>query len=216
MNAPAHGTATNAVVVLLDSLNRHLLGAYGAREFDTPNLDRFARRSVRFDAHFAGSLPCMPARHDLLCGALDFLWKPGSIEPGRSRSPWLQRAGVTTMLVSDHPHCPEWAARNYHCPQCLGLPARTRGRPVAHAPHRAGSARPSFGRGHTCDDSRGWFRGETISLGRARSQARPGSTSTRRTTSASSCWSTSSIRTSPSTRPSRTRRSTTRAGRAHI
>ena len=36
-------TPRNAVVVLLDSLNRHLLGAYGGAEFDTPNLDRFAR-----------------------------------------------------------------------------------------------------------------------------------------------------------------------------
>jgi arylsulfatase A-like enzyme len=66
----------NVVVVLLDSLNRHLLGAYGAREFDTPQLDRFARRAVRFDRHVTGSLPCIPARHDLLCGALDFLWRP--------------------------------------------------------------------------------------------------------------------------------------------
>lgn len=54
----------NVVVVLLDSLNRHLLGAYGSDEFETPNLDRFAARSVRFDRHFVGSLPCMPARHD--------------------------------------------------------------------------------------------------------------------------------------------------------
>jgi arylsulfatase A-like enzyme len=71
----------NLVVVLLDSLCRHLIGPYGGREFDTPNLDRFARRAVRFDNHVTGSLPCMPARHDLLCGAYDFLWKPwGSIE----------------------------------------------------------------------------------------------------------------------------------------
>ena len=74
-------TPRNAVVVLLDSLNRHLVGAYGGAEFDTPNLDRLAARSVRFDRHYAGSLPCMPARHDLLTGSLDFLWRPwGSIE----------------------------------------------------------------------------------------------------------------------------------------
>ena len=39
----------NVVVVLLDSLNRHMLGCYGGTEFDTPNLDRFARdRATRF------------------------------------------------------------------------------------------------------------------------------------------------------------------------
>jgi len=69
-------------VLLLDSLNRHMLGSYGGTEFETPNLDRFAReRAVRFTSHVTGSLPCMPARHDILCGSLDFLWRPwGSIE----------------------------------------------------------------------------------------------------------------------------------------
>ena len=36
----------NAIVILLDSLNRHMLGAYGGREFATPNLDSFARRDA--------------------------------------------------------------------------------------------------------------------------------------------------------------------------
>ena len=107
----------NAVVLLLDSLNRHMLGSYGGTEFDTPNLDRFAReRAVRFTSHVTGSLPCMPARHDILCGTLDFLWRPwGSIEvweePVTAR---LRRAGVTTMLVSDHPHLFETGGENYH------------------------------------------------------------------------------------------------------
>ena len=63
----------NAVVVLMDSLNRHLLDTYGSTGFEKPNLDAFAARSVRFDKHYVGSLPCMPARHDMLCGALNFL-----------------------------------------------------------------------------------------------------------------------------------------------
>src|SRR3954470_17839875 len=65
----------NVVVILLDSLNRALLEAYGASEFETPNLSRLSRRSVRFERHYTGSLPCIPARHDLLVGALDFLWR---------------------------------------------------------------------------------------------------------------------------------------------
>ena len=74
-------TPRNAVVILLDSLNRHMLGAYGGTEFETPVLDAFAKTAVRFDNHYTGSLPCMPARHDILCGALDFLWRPwGSVE----------------------------------------------------------------------------------------------------------------------------------------
>jgi arylsulfatase A-like enzyme len=107
----------NLVVLLLDSLNRHMLGSYGGTEFETPHLDRFAReRAVRFTSHVTGSLPCMPARHDILCGSLDFLWRPwGSIEVWEEPvTQLLRRAGVTTMLVSDHPHLFEVGGENYH------------------------------------------------------------------------------------------------------
>ena len=109
-------TPKNVVVVLLDSLNRHMIGTYGGTEFDTPNLDRFAKRAVRFDRHYTGSLPCMPARHDILCGSWDFLWRPwGSIELWEDPiTRHLQQAGVTTMLVSDHPHLFETGGENYH------------------------------------------------------------------------------------------------------
>ena len=114
MDRPAR--PRNAIVVLLDSLNRHLLGAWGGDEFETPNLDRFAQRSVCFDRHFVGSLPCMPARHDILCGALDFLWKPwGSIEVWEEPITYhARKQGVVTMLVSDHPHLFETGGENYH------------------------------------------------------------------------------------------------------
>ena len=106
----------NVIVVLLDSLNRHMIGAYGGDEFETPNLDRFAERSVTFNRHYTGSLPCMPARHDILCGSLDFLWKPwGSIEVFEEPlTRQLRQQGVTTMLVSDHPHLFEVGGENYH------------------------------------------------------------------------------------------------------
>ena len=73
---------SHVVVVLLDSLNRHMLGCYGGDRVRhaEPRPVRRAR-AMRFTSHYTGSLPCMPARHDILCGALDFLWRPwGSIE----------------------------------------------------------------------------------------------------------------------------------------
>ena len=116
MTQPLTTPPKNAVVVLLDSLNRHMLGSYGGTEFDTPNLDRLAARSARFERHVTGSLPCMPARHDLLVGAHDFLWRPwGSIEVWEEPITLdLAKAGVTTMLVSDHPHLFESGGENYH------------------------------------------------------------------------------------------------------
>ncbi len=123
--APRASTATGTplkkpkkvVVVLLDSLNRHDLGCYGGVDFATPNLDRFAREhAIRFTNHVTGSLPCMPARHDILCGSLDFLWRPwGSIELWEDPITFsLRMAGIPTMLVSDHPHLFEIGGENYH------------------------------------------------------------------------------------------------------
>ena len=173
----------NVVVVLLDSLNRHMLGAYGGTEFETPNLDRFAARSTRFTSHVTGSLPCMPARHDILCGALDFLWKPwGSIELWEeSITAALRRSGVTTMLASDHPHLFETGGENYHTdfagweylrghegdawrtfedPTAIGaptLPSAVDGGWFLRSRFNIDNDR--FGRRHY-DDARSWFRTE--------------------------------------------------------
>jgi arylsulfatase A-like enzyme len=172
----------HVVVVLLDSLNRHHLGAYGGREFATPNLDRFAReRAVRFTNHVTGSLPCMPARHDILCGALDFLWKPwGSVELWEepvTRS--LGHAGVTTMLVTDHPHLFETGGENYHTdfygweyvrghegdpwrtcpdPSWVGTPSRPAVRGSWWWERALGPTAAGLQRGY--DRSRTWFRAE--------------------------------------------------------
>jgi arylsulfatase A-like enzyme len=154
----------NAVVVLLDSLNRHMLGAYGGTEFETPNLDRFAGGAVRFTNHYTGSLPCMPARHDILCGALDFLWKPwGSVEIWEDAITYaLREAGVVSQLISDHPHLFESGGENYHGDFTAwdyvrgheGDAWKTRADP-------SWAGAPAFGR-HWMpyDNSRGWFRGE--------------------------------------------------------
>ncbi|MBG7605718.1 MAG: sulfatase [Actinobacteria bacterium] len=178
------GRPQNLIVVLLDSLNRHMLGSYGSTEFSTPNLDRFAAGSTRFTSHVTGSLPCMPARHDILCGSLDFLWKPwGSIELWEeSITATLRRADVTTMLVSDHPHLFETGGENYHTDFSAwdylraheGDPWRTYpdpsafGAPTIIPPASDGGwftrkrfdiDDPEFGRRHY-DDSRTWFRAE--------------------------------------------------------
>ncbi len=152
------------VLMLLDSLNRHMLGSYGGDEFATPNLDRLAARSVRFEQHHTGSLPCMPARHDLLCGALDFLWKPwGSIELWEEPiTANLRRAGVPTVLFTDHPHLFETGGENYHSDFTAWDYLRGHeSDPWKTRPDPSWIGAPSFGRGQfPYDNSRGWFRGE--------------------------------------------------------
>ncbi len=157
--------AKNAIVILLDSLNRHMLGSYGGREFETPNLDRLAKRSVQFTKHYAAALPCMPARHDILCGAWDFLWRPwGSVELWEDAITYpLRRAGVVSQLISDHPHLFETGGENYHVDFTAwdyqrgheGDAWKTRADP-------SWVGAPMFGpkRHMPYDNSRGYFRGE--------------------------------------------------------
>ena len=64
-SAQSNSQVNNVVVLLLDSLNRHEIGAYGGTQFDTPNLNRLSERAITFTNHHTGSLPCIPARHDL-------------------------------------------------------------------------------------------------------------------------------------------------------
>ncbi len=94
------------VFVLFDSLNRLALGAYGGTSVATPNFDRFARKSVTFDKHYVGSLPCMPARRDMHTGRLNFTHRNwGPLEPfDESFAEILSRNSVYTHLISDHLH----------------------------------------------------------------------------------------------------------------
>ncbi|MDP2118602.1 MAG: sulfatase [Hoeflea sp.] len=104
------------VFVLFDSLNRHLLAPYGGTRVPTPNFERLARRSVTFDRHYVGSMPCMPARRDMLTGRLNFLHRSwGPMEPFDNAFPEiLARSGTYSHLVTDHFHYWEDGGATYH------------------------------------------------------------------------------------------------------
>ena len=105
----------NIITVLIDSLNRHALNAYQPSPVQTPNLDAFAKRAVRFDNHFVGSLPCMPARREIFTGRKEMMWRPwGPLEPFDERLPTLlKKQGYNTAIVTDHYHYWEEAANGY-------------------------------------------------------------------------------------------------------
>ena len=51
-----------AVMVMYDSLNRHMLPNYGCDWTLAPNFIRLGERVVTFDNHYVGSMPaCRPA-----------------------------------------------------------------------------------------------------------------------------------------------------------
>ncbi|MDO4547014.1 MAG: sulfatase-like hydrolase/transferase, partial [Clostridia bacterium] len=71
-----------AIMLMFDSLNRHMLSAYGCDKYQTPNFKRLAEKTVTFDRFYVGSMPCMPARRELHTGRWNFLHRSwGPIEP---------------------------------------------------------------------------------------------------------------------------------------
>ena len=105
-----------AIIVMFDSLNRHMLDPYADTFVDAPNFARLAARAVTFDNFYAGSMPCMPARREIHTGRYNFLHRSwGPLEPFDDSTPQLLReAGVHTHLVSDHPHYWEDGGATYH------------------------------------------------------------------------------------------------------
>jgi iduronate 2-sulfatase len=57
----------NILIVIFDDLNREI-GPYGNRGVKTPNLDRFAKRALRFDKAYVQYPLCSPSRVSLLSG----------------------------------------------------------------------------------------------------------------------------------------------------
>jgi arylsulfatase A-like enzyme len=105
-----------AIMVMFDSLNRHMLPPYGCAWTHAPNFARLAERTVRFSNSYVASMPCMPARRELHTGRYNFLHRSwGPLEPFDDSMPTLlDRHGVYTHLSTDHYHYFEDGAMTYH------------------------------------------------------------------------------------------------------
>lgn len=105
-----------AIMVMFDTLNRHMLPPYGCDWTQAPNFARLAQRAVTFDRCYVGSMPCMPARRELHTGRHNFLHRSwGPLEPFDDSMPELLKDnGVYTHLVTDHYHYFEDGGATYH------------------------------------------------------------------------------------------------------
>lgn len=99
--------------VILDTLRRDYLQPYGGGPHGfhvyTPAIQRLAQRSVTFDNHWVGSLPCMPARREFMTGRHNFLERGwGPLEPFDDVLPEQlrrrERRKVFSHLITDHYH----------------------------------------------------------------------------------------------------------------
>ncbi|MEN6385321.1 MAG: sulfatase [Phycisphaerales bacterium] len=104
------------IMVMFDSLNRHMLSPYGCDWIKTPNFERLIQKTVRFTNAFVGSMPCMPARRELHTGRYNFLHRSwGPLEPFDDSMPEiLKKQGIYSHLISDHYHYWEDGGCTYH------------------------------------------------------------------------------------------------------
>ena len=58
----------NVVLVVVDDLGWADLGVYGSTYYETPEIDRFAQRAVRFQQAYAASPVCSPTRAAIMTG----------------------------------------------------------------------------------------------------------------------------------------------------
>ncbi len=72
----------NVVLIYADDLGYGDVGAYGATEIKTPNIDRLAEGGVRFSNGYAASATCSPSRYALLTGVYPWRNKNAKILPG--------------------------------------------------------------------------------------------------------------------------------------
>ena len=118
--ADAHADAVrerpNVVLLVLDTLRADHVGAYGGRA-RTPNIDRLARRGLRFTRVFNEAMPTIPARRSIMTGRRVFPFRRWRAYPGLFRAPgWapiadprrtftsvMRRRGYWTAYVTDNP-----------------------------------------------------------------------------------------------------------------
>lgn len=105
-----------AIMVMYDSLSKGFLSPYGCDFVHTPNFERLAKKTVRFDNFFVGSMPCMPARRELHTGRYNFFHRGwGPVEPFDDSMPQILREhGTYTHLITDHYHYLEDGGATYH------------------------------------------------------------------------------------------------------
>lgn len=99
----------NVIIIYADDLGYGDVSCYGAKKVATPNIDRLAKKGVRFTNAHTTAATCTPSRYSMLTG--EYAWrKPGTgvatgdaaalILPGRSTLPLVfQQAGYQTGVV---------------------------------------------------------------------------------------------------------------------
>jgi arylsulfatase A-like enzyme len=116
---PEGGSKVNVILVVLDSLRRDHVGAYGHGWIKTPNLDALAKQSLLFTHPYPESIPTIPARRAIHTGVRTWPFRNWHPVPDDGFKPYgwapipedqvvlaelLSSEGVNTNIVTDTLH----------------------------------------------------------------------------------------------------------------
>jgi len=134
----------NIVFILADDLGWADLGCYGSTFYETPNLDRMAKKGMRFTNAYAASPVCSPTRASILTGK------------------YPARLGITDWLPGRKDQ-PSQKLKRPQLPTCLALEENT----LAEALKAGGYKTAFFGKWHLGDSPAHWpeHQGFDLNLG---------------------------------------------------
>ncbi len=112
----------NVLFVLMDDLGWHDLGPYGNTFIDTPNLNRFARESVRFTNAYAACPVCSPTRASIMTGQYPARLHLTDWIPGRKQWPYskLLKLPFNQFLPEENKTIPEAIAGHGYRTAAIG------------------------------------------------------------------------------------------------
>jgi arylsulfatase A-like enzyme len=109
----------NVILVILDSLRKDHVGAYGSDRVKTPSLDALAKESLRFTRPYPESIPTLCARRAIHTGIRTWpfrnwrrykgvdveLWGWQPILEGQTHlAEIMKQSGYATLTVTDNLH----------------------------------------------------------------------------------------------------------------
>lgn len=116
---PSGGARMNVILIILDSLRKDHVGAYGNDWIQTPNLDALAKESLKFSRAYPESIPTIPARRAIHTGLRTWPFRNWVPQKGETFFPagWqripedqttlsetLKPEGYNTALITDTQH----------------------------------------------------------------------------------------------------------------
>ena len=101
----------NLIFILVDDQGYYDLGCYGAKEFDTPRIDRMAEEGILFTDYYAAAPICSPSRAGILTGCY-----PRRI----GLATWVQRADSRKGIHPDELTLAELLKSSGYATACIG------------------------------------------------------------------------------------------------